>query len=138
VENGFRIIRTPKQKTRAPLRDRNHSVARALMSYALLTRNPPVRLAPDKGLSKMHKLVIALAAAGALAAVSAPALAGPVSGAVIGAGSGAVIAGPPGAVVGGVVGAVVGGPDIHYYHHHRVYIDGERHYYMSHHHRVYY
>jgi hypothetical protein len=75
----------------------------------------------------MKLMLIALAAAGTLAAVSAPANAGPVSGAVIGAGAGAVVAGPPGAVVGGVVGAVVGGPN--FYHHHRIHRDGDRRYY---------
>jgi hypothetical protein len=86
----------------------------------------------------MNKIILALAAAGALAAVSTASQAGPVSGALIGAGTGAVVAGPPGAVVGGVIGAVVGGPNLRYYHHHRVHMDGERHYYNDHNHRVYY
>ena len=86
----------------------------------------------------MNKIILALAAAGALTAIAAPALAGPVSGAVIGAGTGAVVAGPPGAVVGGVIGAVVGGPNLHYYHHHRVHMDGQRHYYVSHSQRHYF
>jgi osmotically inducible lipoprotein OsmB len=86
----------------------------------------------------MNKIILALAAAGALTAIAAPALAGPVSGAVIGAGTGAVVAGPPGAVVGGVIGAVVGGPNLHYYHHHRVHMDGQRHYYNDHNGRHYF
>ncbi|HUO21131.1 MAG TPA: hypothetical protein VMU59_01285 [Caulobacteraceae bacterium] len=86
----------------------------------------------------MNKIILALATAGALTLMGASAQAGPVSGALIGAGSGAVVAGPPGAVVGGVIGAVVGGPNLHDYRRHRVYMDGQRHYYISHHRRVYY
>ena len=100
--------------------------------------NPAARIAPDKGQFRMKKIVLTLATVGALASIAVQASAGPVSGAVIGATSGAVVAGPPGAVVGGVAGAVIGGPDIHYYHHHRVYMDGKRHYYWVHHVRHYY
>ncbi|MEI9889791.1 MAG: hypothetical protein WDN45_03380 [Caulobacteraceae bacterium] len=92
---------------------------------------------PDKA-NHMKKIILALAAAGALSCMAAPVLAGPVSGAVIGAGSGALVAGPPGAVVGGVIGAVVGGPNVRYYHHHRVHMDGQRHYYIEHSRRHYY
>ncbi len=88
----------------------------------------------------MKTYVIAIAAAAALGGFVTSANAGdnPVTGAAIGAGTGLVVAGPPGAVVGGVIGAVVGGPDIHYYHHHRVYIDGHRHYYWENRERHYY
>ena len=46
--------------------------------------------------------------------------------------------GPPGAIVGGVIGAVVDEPEIHCYHHHRIYIDGDRHYYNENGRRHYY
>ncbi len=64
----------------------------------------------------MKKIILALAAAGALSCMAAPVLAGPVSGAVIGAAAARSSPGPPGAVVGGVIGAVVGGPNVRYYH----------------------
>jgi hypothetical protein len=100
----------------------------------------PDRLAMliKKGTPNMKRLLLSLATVGAVVGVSAQALAGPVSGAVIGATGGAVVAGPPGAVVGAVAGAVIGGPNIHFYHHHRVYYEGRRHYYIEHHRRVYY
>ena len=88
----------------------------------------------------MKTLIIGIAAIAAV--VSIPTLASAegstVTGAAIGAGAGLVVAGPPGAVVGGVIGAVVGGPEIHYYNHHRVHIDGQRHYYLEHGERHYY
>lgn len=87
------------------------------------------KIALDKGIFNMKRIIIALAAASAVAMAAAPTLAGTVSGAVIGAGTGAVVAGPPGAVVGGVIGAVVGGPN--FYHHHRVHRDGGRRYYWN-------
>lgn len=88
----------------------------------------------------MKKFIIAIAAVTALVGASTLASADDrvLTGAAIGAGSGAVIAGPPGAVVGGVIGAVVGGPEVHFYHHHRAYTDGQRHYYWDHNHRHYY
>ena len=88
----------------------------------------------------MKKLILAIAAVTALAGIvtSANAQNRTVTGAAIGAGTGLVVAGPPGAVVGGVIGAVVGGPDVHYYHHHRVHMDGERHYYLESGERHYY
>jgi hypothetical protein len=88
----------------------------------------------------MKNYIIAIAAVTALIGIcsSADAQDSTVTGAAIGAGTGLVVAGPPGAVVGGVIGAVVGGPDIHYYHHHRVHVDGERHYYLENGERHYY
>jgi hypothetical protein len=94
----------------------------------------------DKDRIIMKKSIIAIAAVTALAgiATSANAQDSTVTGAAIGAGTGLVVAGPPGAVVGGVIGAVVGGPEIHYYHHHRVHMDGDRHYYLENGQRHYY
>lgn len=88
----------------------------------------------------MKKIIMAVAAVTALVgiATSASAQNSTVTGAAIGAGTGLVVAGPPGAVVGGVIGAVVGGPNLHYYHHHRSYNDGDRHYYNENGRRVYY
>ncbi len=88
----------------------------------------------------MKIITIAIAAAAMLAGVTASANAQnrTESGAIVGAGTGLVIAGPPGAVVGGVIGAVVGGPDLHYYHHHRVHMEGSRHYYNENGERHYY
>ena len=88
----------------------------------------------------MKKLVLAIAAVTALAGIvtSAAAQDRTVTGAAIGAGTGLLVAGPPGAVVGGVVGAVVGGPEIHCYHHHRSYTEGDRHYYNENGERHYY
>ena len=81
----------------------------------------------------MKTFIVALVAMSAFGGIvtSASAQDSTVTGAAIGAGTGLVVAGPPGAVVGGVIGAVVGGPEIHYYHHHRVHMDGERHYYLE-------
>lgn len=94
------------------------------------------------GLSQdiMRKLIVAAAALAALVGVAASAGADDhvLTGAAIGAGSGAVIAGPPGAVVGGVIGAVVGGPEVRFHNHHRVHMDGRRHYYLENHERHYY
>jgi hypothetical protein len=88
----------------------------------------------------MQKFIIAAAAFALLTGVATAASADDrvLTGAAIGAGSGAVIAGPPGAVVGGVIGAVVGGPEVHFYHHHRVHVDGQRHYYLENNERHYY
>ena len=87
----------------------------------------------------MKRIIIISAAFAALAtATAANADDRVLTGAAIGAGSGAVVAGPPGAVVGGVIGAVVGGPEIHYYHHHRSYTEGDRHYYNENGQRHYY
>ena len=87
----------------------------------------------------MKKIIIISATIAALALTgSANASDRVLTGAVIGAGTGAVVAGPPGAVVGGVIGAVVGGPEIHYYHHHRSYTEGVRHYYNENGERHYY
>jgi len=87
----------------------------------------------------MKKIIIISAAIAALAtATTANADDRVLTGAAIGAGTGAVVAGPPGAVVGGVIGAVVGGPEIHYYHHHRSYTEGDRHYYNENGQRHYY
>jgi hypothetical protein len=102
--------------------------------------NPDAPLAPDKDRTIMKNIIIAIAAVTALAgmATSANAQDSTVTGAAIGAGTGLVVAGPPGAVVGGVIGAVVGGPEIRYYHHHRVHMDGDRHYYLENGRRHYY
>jgi hypothetical protein len=96
--------------------------------------------APDRDRITMKKLILTIAAMTALAgiATSANAQNRTVTGAAIGAGTGLVVAGPPGAVVGGVIGAVVGGPDVHYYHHHRVHMEGDRHYYLENGERHYY
>jgi hypothetical protein len=100
----------------------------------------PMLSASDKDQEIMKKCTIAIAAAAALMGIATSASADDrvLTGAAIGAGSGAVIAGPPGAVVGGVIGAVVGGPEVHFYHHHRVHIDGDRHYYNEGKQRHYY
>jgi hypothetical protein len=77
--------------------------------------NLPDVIGGSEGESKMRKMLIGIAAVGALTFATA-ANAGPgertLSGAAIGAGTGAVVAGPVGAVAGGVIGAVVGGPRI--------------------------
>jgi osmotically inducible lipoprotein OsmB len=102
--------------------------------------NPGAYAVPDKDRITMKKFIIAITAATALVGIATSASADDrvLTGAAIGAGTGAVVAGPPGAVVGGVIGAVVGGPEVHYYHHHRVHIDGARHYYLENGERHYY
>ncbi len=63
----------------------------------------------------MNKIIIALASASVLAVAATSAMARP------------------------VIALTIGG-DSHarYYHHHRVHMDGQRHYYVSSHHRHYY